>query len=199
MDKDDTTRLQRALGVAPDGILGRNTLRALFARFGAAPGLAGELALAGLVHMDAAGILASPRRLSHFMPQVAHESGGFRYMEEIWGPTKAQRRYEGRADLGNTVVGDGFRYKGRGPLQVTGRANYRRLGCKIGVDLEQHPELAAIPSVGLWIGCIYWTEHAINGLADADDVEAVTRAINGGLNGFDDRKALLAKARGLFA
>ncbi|ULH18273.1 hypothetical protein MF271_22685 (plasmid) [Deinococcus sp. KNUC1210] len=69
-----------------------------------------------------------PPRLSHFLAQVTHESGGFRWMVEIWGPTPAQIRYEGRLDLENTEPGDGFRYRGRGPMMLTGRGNFRNVG-----------------------------------------------------------------------
>src|SRR5438552_406834 len=79
-------------------------------------------------------------REAAFLAQIAHESAELRFMEEIWGPTPAQRGYEGRADLGNTQPGDGKRFKGRGPIQLTGRANYRSYGQRLGVDLESHPE-----------------------------------------------------------
>ncbi|UIJ43805.1 glycoside hydrolase [Sphingomonas cannabina] len=193
MTKDEAVRLQTRLGVAADGIIGRQTLAALFAKAGAAPERAAELALSGAVHMTAAGILDTPLRLAHFMAQLAHESGSFRYMEEL----ASGATYEGRADLGNTQPGDGPRYKGRGPIQLTGRGNYRRVGQKIGVDLERHPELAAIPSIGLWVACIFWTDNGLNEPADRDDVLAVTRRINGGTNGLDSRKAVLAKMKGL--
>lgn len=199
MNPNEAKAGQRSLGVAADGILGRGTYTALFRRFGAATERAEELALSATIHFAAYGIDGSPLRLAHFMAQVAHESGGFRYMEEIWGPTAAQKGYEGRANLGNTEPGDGFRYKGRGPLQLTGRANYRQFGRTIGIDLERHPEIAAYPSMGLWVACQYWADRKINALADADDVEAVTRKVNGGLNGLADRKAYLAKAKELFA
>lgn len=185
--------LQARLGVAADGIIGRGTLAALFARCGAGATRAKELALGANVHLPVHRISDTPLRLAHFLAQVGHESGGFQYMEEI----ASGQAYEGRADLGNTVAGDGRRYKGRGPLQLTGRANYRRVGCLIGIDLESHPELAAIPSIGIWIACVYWSDRKLNPLADADDVLAITKRVNGGTNGLADRKARLAKAKGL--
>ena len=98
-------------------------------------------------------------RAAAFLAQLAHESGEFRYMEEIWGPTAAQRHYEPDTplarDLGNTQKGDGFRYKGRGPIQVTGRANYARYGKELGVDLVGQPELAAKPEHGFDIAGVY--------------------------------------------
>ena len=193
----DAKKLQAALGLVTDGIIGRDTMRALFARFGADPSRAGELALAANVHFRTYGILDTGLRLAHFMAQVAHESGGFRYMEEIWGPTPAQKGYEGRADLGNVVTGDGFRFKGRGPIQLTGRSNYRTYGRKVGIDFENHPDIVAMPSVGLLVGCMFWDDKGLNARADADDVEGITRKINGGTNGLPDRRALLAKAKAL--
>lgn len=189
-------KLQTSLGVAADGIAGRGTFTALFRKLGAAQDRAEELALAAVVHFPAYGIMDSALRLAHFMAQLCHESGSFRYMEEIWGPTSAQRGYEGRADLGNTVPGDGKRYKGRGPIQLTGRANYRTFGRRIGIDLERHPEIAAVPSIGLHIALEYWKDRGLNALADMDNVKRVTMAINGGMNGLDDRKARLAQIKG---
>lgn len=195
MNKGQIVTLQQALGVSADGILGRDTLRALFAHFGCPPARAGELGLSGVVHMASYGILDTPLRLAHFMAQVAHESGGFRYMEEI----ASGSAYEGRADLGNTQPGDGRLFKGRGPIQLTGRANYRLFGRELGIDFEQHPEIVALPSIGLLVACHYWQKRGLNALADADDVLAITKRINGGQNGLDDRKAYLAKAKALFA
>ena len=195
MTKDDAIRLQRALGITADGLIGRDTMRALFARFGCPHTLALELALAGAVHLEVYGITDTPLRLAHFVAQLAHESDGFRAMEEY----ASGAAYEGRTDLGNTQPGDGKRYKGRGPIQLTGRANYRTFGRALGIDFESHPEIVALPSVGLLAACRFWTMRGLNELADADDVEAITRRINGGLNGFGDRKAYLVKAKGLFA
>lgn len=183
--------LQRALGVNADGAAGRVTFTALFAKLGASIERAEELALAAAFHFPTYGIMDSRLRLAHFMAQLAHESGSFRYMEEI----ASGAAYEGRKDLGNTSPGDGKRFKGRGPIQLTGRANYRRFGQRIGIDLERHPEIAAVPSIGLHTALEYWKDRDLNSLADRDDVTAITRKINGGTNGLADRKAHLAKIK----
>ena len=137
----------------------------------------------------------TPARQAAFLAQLAHESGEFKWMEEIWGPTPAQRRYEGRRDLGNTVPGDGFRFKGRGPIQITGRANYKRYGDMLGVDLINNPQLAATPEVGFRIAGVYWKRNNINAPADRQDIVAVTKAINGGTNGLEDRKKYYERAK----
>lgn len=189
----DWKKLQSNLGVTADGVPGRNTLRALFQRMGAKTGRAVELALSANVHFPAYGIMDNPLRLAHFIAQVAHESGGFVYMEEIASGSK----YEGRADLGNTQPGDGKLFKGRGPLQLTGRANYREYGQALGIYFEEHPEIVAYPSIGLHVACEYWKRRGLNAFADMDDVLAITKKVNGGTNGLDDRKARLAKVKGL--
>lgn len=183
--------LQAALGVNADGIFGRVSFTALFVKCGASVPMAEELALAAVVHFPAYGIMDNELRLAHFMSQLVHESGGFRYMEEI----ASGADYEGRADLGNTAPGDGRRFKGRGPIQLTGRANYRTYGRHIGIDLERHPEIAAIPSIGLHTALEYWKVTGLNRLADLDDIEGITRRINGGVNGLADRKKHLAKLK----
>lgn len=122
-------------------------------------------------------------RLAAFLAQVAHESGQFRYMEEIADGSA----YEGRKDLGNIQKGDGKRYKGRGPIQLTGRANYKKCGEALGLDLETNPELAGDPGTGFRIACWYWTTRKLNALADASKFDAITKAINGGYNGKEDR------------
>jgi putative chitinase len=139
----------------------------------------------------------TPLRLAHFLAQACHETMGFRYLKEIWGPTPAQRRYEGRADLGNNRPGDGRLYCGRGIFQLTGRANYRNIGAALALPLEVEPELACDPQISVKIACHYWMTRGINAPADADDIEAVTRKINGGLNGLADRKACLERAKGV--
>lgn len=143
----------------------------------------------------------SPAREAAFAAQLAHESGQFRYMEEIWGPTDAQRRYEPASTLatrlGNTQTGDGKRFKGRGPIQITGRDNYRRYGGLLGVDLLAGPERAAAPDLAFRIAALFWTKNGLNELADQATAEAfrrMTRRINGGFNGLEDRERYYAAA-----
>ena len=139
--------------------------------------------------------IATPLRQAAFVAQLAHESGQFRFMEEIWGPTAAQRRYEGRRDLGNIQPGDGFRFKGRGPIQITGRANYKRYGDMLGIDLVNNPALAATPEVGFRTAGLYWRSNGCNALADGQQFVLITRRINGGTNGLDDRVRYYDRAR----
>ncbi len=144
----------------------------------------------------------TPARLAMALAQIGHESGSFRYVTEIWGPTPVQRRYEGRKDLGNTQPGDGSKYRGHGLIQITGRANHRattqRMRAKFGdavPDFEQNPlELTALRWAALSAFC-YWDWKKLNRFADAGDFEGCTLAINGGLNGFPDRKARWEKAK----
>lgn len=133
-------------------------------------------------------------RVAAFTSQLAHESAGFRYLEEIWGPTAAQRRYEGRANLGNVQPGDGYRFRGRGWIQLTGRANYQTYGRLLGLGLEGRPDLAAEPEVAARVAAAYWTSRNLNRLADVGDVQGITRGINGGTNGLADRQRLYSLA-----
>lgn len=138
------------------------------------------------------GLDALPRQAA-YVAQMMHESGEFKYDREVWGPTDAQKRYEGRADLGNTVAGDGSRFRGRAGIQVTGRANYREFTAwarkrdPAAPDFEASPDLVnSDPWEGLapiW----YWETRGLNRYADAGDHEMLTRRINGGLNGYADR------------
>lgn len=194
MNTNDIAKLQKSVGVKADGVLGRNTLTAVFQKLGANQSRAEELGLAANIHFRTYGILDNSLRLIHFLAQLAHESGNFRYMEEI----ASGAAYEGRKDLGNTQAGDGKRYKGRGPIQLTGRANYRRYGQQLGIDFENNPEIVAIPSVGLLVACKFWSDNGLNALADQDDVTTITRRINGGLNGFEDRRNKLSMIKGWF-
>lgn len=122
-------------------------------------------------------------RKAAFLAQLAHESGELRYMEEI----ASGAAYEGRKDLGNTQPGDGVRYKGRGPIQLTGRSNYRTAGKALGLDLEGNPPLAAEPAVGCRVAAWYWRTRGLNALADRGAYYAITRKINGGYRGLDAR------------
>lgn len=130
-------------------------------------------------------------RVCHFLAQAAHESASFRTLEEF----ASGAAYEGRKDLGNVKPGDGKRYKGRGIFQLTGRANYRVMGQKLGVDLENNPELAADPMISIKTACEYWNSRNLSAYADLDDVTTITKRINGGFNGFEDRKQYLSKAK----
>jgi predicted chitinase len=146
--------------------------------------------------------IASPPRMAAFLAQVAHESGELRFMQELWGPTPAQRRYEPASPLattlGNTEPGDGAKFKGRGPIQITGRANYRRFGDLLSIDLVADPARAALPEVGFRIAALFWSKKGLNELADeatADAFREITRRINGGFNGLAEREQFYAVAR----
>jgi putative chitinase len=132
----------------------------------------------------------TPKRRAAFLAQLAHESGELRYMEEI----ASGEAYEGRKDLGNTERGDGKRYKGRGPIQLTGRANYRRAGQALGLDLEGNPEQAAKPEVGFRVAGWFWKMHGLNELADKGDFREITRRINGGYHGLESREKYYRRA-----
>ena len=134
-----------------------------------------------------------PRRAA-FIAQIAHETGSLHYMSEIWGPTAAQLRYDKMARLGNMEEGDGYKYRGRGAFQLTGRANYKRYGDLLNVDLENNPEWAKDPSVAFRIAGQYWKEHHLNEMADNCLFESITRAINGGINGLPQRRAFYERA-----
>jgi putative chitinase len=151
-----------------------------------------------LVAAMAAAAIDTPLRRAHFLAQVAHESGGLRWLEEL----ASGAAYEGRADLGNDRPGDGPRFKGRGLIQLTGRANYGAFERAVGRDLTSSTAAAAQVAHDAEL-CVraatwYWTRHGLNALADADGLAAVTRRINGGLNGLDDRAKYLARAKAVF-
>ncbi|KFA93042.1 hypothetical protein Q664_12145 [Archangium violaceum Cb vi76] len=139
--------------------------------------------------MAEAGI-NTPKRQAAFLAQLAHESGEFRYMEEI----ASGAAYEGRKDLGNTQPGDGVRFKGRGPIQITGRANYRAAGKALGIDLENNPKRASDPDVGFRTAAWYWNSRNLNQYADSGNFKELTRRINGGYNGLADRQKYYQRA-----
>jgi putative chitinase len=139
------------------------------------------------------------KRVAAFVAQIGHESGQLRYVREIWGPTPAQAKYEGRADLGNTVATDGFKYRGRGLIQITGRANYAACGDALGVDLVSQPELIEQPQYAAMSAAWFWKQKGLNDLADKDQFNTITRRINGGLNGLQDRLEIWARARAVLA
>lgn len=158
-------------------------------------------------HLNLACVLFSidsPKRLAAFLAQIGHESGHLVYVREIWGPTPAQARYEGRLDLGNVQVGDGKRFMGRGLIQTTGRANYRatRNGLMEFLpdvpDFEASPEELEKPDMAALSAAWYWNSRNLNALADVGDDASfvqITRRINGGTNGLAERQALYAAAK----
>ena len=135
------------------------------------------------------------KRVAAFIAQIGHESGQLVYVREIWGPTPAQAKYEGRKDLGNSVPGDGFKYRGRGLIQITGRANYAACGEALGLDLINQPELLEQPKNACLSAAWFWATNGLNTLADQDQFNTITRRINGGLNGLQDRLEIWARAR----
>jgi putative chitinase len=122
-------------------------------------------------------------RMAAFVAQIGHESGQLIYVRELWGPTPAQSRYEGRKDLGNTVAGDGLRYRGRGLIQVTGRANYKTCSEALGLDLINHPELLEQPQHAAMSAAWFWSTHGLNALADSGDNRNIGSIINTGGKG----------------
>lgn len=155
--------------------------------------------------------------LRHFLAQLAHESDSFNALEEY----ASGQAYEGRIDLGNTLKGDGIKFKGRGPLQVTGRRNYSLMGVKAGNPRKFiiNPELLATPEWGVWTACIFWTENGLMPICNMEDsdkipykrsldngqkeilmlspIEYISRKINGGVNGLQERIKFYERAKGL--
>lgn len=146
-------------------------------------------------------------RQAMFLAQIGHESGGLHWTVELWGPTPAQTRYEGRADLGNTQSGDGYKFRGRGLIQTTGRYNYAATGAALGIDLLARPELLGEPALAARSAAWWWKAHSLNALADAGDIDGVSDVINrgrktpkyGDANGFTERLALYTAAKAALA
>lgn len=134
-------------------------------------------------------------RQASFLSQVAHESGQLVFVREL----ASGAAYEGRTDLGNVVAGDGVRFRGRGLLQITGRANYAACGVALGLDLLSSPQLLEQPVAACRSAGWFWQSRGLNRLADAGDQVAVTRRINGGTNGLAARLALFAVAKRVLA
>lgn len=173
-----------------------------------------------LEQLQAFGILESKLRAEHFLAQVLHETGGLRLLvenlnysarriTEVWPnrfPSEAlaapyahnsralaNRTYGGR--IGNVEPNDGWRYIGRGLLQITGRANYSRVGAALHLDLLGYPTLVLDPEYGLRVAGEVWTAALGNQRAEEDSLEKVTQGINGGLIGLAERRAWLQKVR----
>jgi len=152
--------------------------------------------VSGLNLMGEKAGLNRGHRLAMYLGQVLHESGGLIWDRELWGPTPAQAKYDTRTGLGNTPVkdGDGYKYRGRGPIQITGKYNYAQFTMwtrKIfgsGPNFVENPDAV---NTDPWEGIVpiwFWSLRDINRFADANDIRKVTRAINGGYNGLEDRQ-----------
>src|SRR5574343_216890 len=140
------------------------------------------------------GEINTPLRQAAFIAQIAHETGGFKWFREL-GSAAYFKRYEHRTDLGNVKPADVSRFKGRGFIQMTGRSNYAAAGNFLGLDLVNNPELAETPEVGARIDIWYWTTKHLNSFADKEDFKTITKKINGGLNGYDDRLEYYNRAK----
>jgi predicted chitinase len=134
--------------------------------------------------------IATYLRASAFLAQLAHESAELRYFEEI----ASGKAYEGRKDLGNTKPGDGVKYKGHGPIQITGRANHTACGKALGLDLVNNPTLITQPPNAFRSAGWFWDTRGLNALADQRLFKAITKKINGGFNGLADRQKYYDRA-----
>ena len=132
-------------------------------------------------------------RVAAWLAQLAHESGQLRYVREI----ASGEAYERRRDLGNTQPGDGVRFRGRGLIQITGRANYEQLRVALGLDCVAHPEILEDPHNAARVSGWFWKGRGLNELADGGTVNftKITRRINGGTNGLADREMFYSRAR----
>jgi putative chitinase len=169
--------------------------------------------------------ISTPARMAAFCAQLAHESGQLqRWTENLsyrwerlrqvfpkYFPSDAEARpfdrqperianrvYANRMGNGPETSGDGWRYRGRGPIQLTGKDNYRACGQGIGVDLVADPELLAMPERGCLAAAWFWARSGLNALADAGDFVTITRRINGGLNGLAERREFWERAKAAF-
>jgi putative chitinase len=136
----------------------------------------------------------TPLRIAHFLAQVGHESLSLRYTEEI----ASGQAYEGRVDLGNIQKGDGPRFKGRGLIQLTGRSNYEQYGAHANLNLLKKGNeslIAKNPRYAVDASLWFWDTRNLNRYADEDNLRAVTRRVNGGFNGLEDRKSYLNRAK----
>jgi putative chitinase len=144
-----------------------------------------------VIAMKKYGVGKTPLERAHFLAQTNHESGNFIYKEEI----ASGQAYEGRRDLGNTQTGDGKRYKGRGYIQLTGRANYNKYGPTAGADFVGNPTIVATKYFAD-TACMFWKSNKLGAKcvdASTTTIKIVTKRINGGYNGLDDRIKKFAK------
>lgn len=178
-----------------DGVMGTKTYNALLT-YAAGRGVDPALG-AAMAEILPQYAIDTPARVAHFLAQALHETAGFHYLAELGGPAYFAR-YDGRRDLGNLQPGDGARFKGRGIFQLTGRSNYAAMAQRTGVDLIADPGQAATPGLAVRIACLYWVAHGLNQLADTGDAVAVTKKINGGVNGLAERLRYLDRIKAIW-
>jgi putative chitinase len=176
------------------------TLAQLHAVMPALPSAKAHLYIAPLNAAMAEFKINNRLRICAFLGQVAEESGQLAWFQEFasgWeydisrNPTLAR-------GLGNLTVGDGPRYKGRGPIQLTGRSNYVACGRALGIDLVDNPDLAIQPNIAFRTAGWFWSTHGLNALADQQDYRGITLRINGGYNGYATRLAFYERALTVF-
>ena len=142
--------------------------------------------------------IVGTKRIAAFIAQIGHESGQFRYLRELDNDQYLSKYDTGSLAkrLGNTpeADGDGQKYRGRGLIQITGRANYMMCGEALALDLISQPELLEKPQHACMSAAWFWASRGLNTLADAGQFDTITRRINGGQNGAADRQALYARA-----
>lgn len=142
--------------------------------------------------------ITTPKRVAAFLAQIAHESGEMRFLSELWGPTQQQKKYEPPGPLanrlGNTEPGDGFRYRGRGLIQLTGRFNYSKYSEAVRKDYVSNPNLVAELPAAVEVATWFWKTNKLNDLADKNEIISITRKINGGTNGLSSRREYYERA-----
>ena len=156
-----------------------------------------------------------PIEVATFLSQILHESGGFKWMRELWGPTAQQIRYERdfkqewsatnprnrlAFQLGNEFKGDGKKFAGHGAIQTTGRSNHLRMSMEIFGDdrLTRTPELLVTPQYAIQSACVYWKWRKLDRFDDDKSIKEETKLVNGGYNGLDDRQAYFDRALQVF-
>jgi putative chitinase len=220
---------QIELGVIPDGIAGPNTFAALLRRMAVAAGaqpdqaILNSLAIACVVHFPTYGIADSATRLADFLAQTANETGGYKvYAENLnysaealvrtW-PNRftassapsfarqpqliANKVYGGR--MGNVLPNDGWDYRGRGMLQLTGRANYEGANKRLGIGLDTNPDIASVPALSLLLACDFYRQNGVLDAIDRGDTDGARKITNGGSIGLDNVNKLRAVAMEILA
>lgn len=142
--------------------------------------------------LEAEGMDDVPNRIAVLATMVTEVGPGLRPINEYGGPSYFTRMYEGRSDLGNTRPGDGARFHGRGYIQLTGRANYRSYGERLGMPLEDRPDMALKPEVGARVLAEYFKDRGIDDDARRGEWDDVRRKVNGGYNGWSTYRKVVS-------